>query len=242
MLVRCADVDTRATYLPDGVEWMTIGTLIRVTTTEAEVADTDVVLSVTDAALSTVLEVRATEDDPENTALRIAVTGANMTDFQYALDLSPVSEAVDGDAVYTQGDHGELTVIIPADSIVSMRGATLDVPGSGTAGGLVIRNPNTPDPLAGLDLDLSGELPEKIQAVLDQAINPALGSHGGYATLVGVDGQKAIITMGGGCQGCAASALTLREGITKMLMDALPEIEEVVDATDHTAGENPFYT
>jgi Fe/S biogenesis protein NfuA len=224
------------------VEWMTIGKLIRVTTTEAEVADTDVVLSVTDAALATVLEVRATEDDPEATALRIAVTGANMTDFQYALDLSPIGEAVDGDAVYTQGSHGELTVIIPADSIVSMQGATLDVPGSGTAGGLVIRNPNTPDPLAGLDLDLSGELPEKIQAVLDQAINPALGAHGGFATLVGVDGSKAIITMGGGCQGCAASAMTLREGITKMLMDALPEIEEVVDATDHTAGENPFYT
>ncbi len=224
------------------VEWMTIGKLMRVTTTEAEVADTDVVLSVTDAALATVLEVRATEDDPEATALRIAVTGANMTDFQYALDLSPISEAVEGDAIYAQGSHGELTVIIPADSIVSMQGATLDVPGSGSAGGLVIRNPNTPDPLAGLDLDLSGELPEKIQSVLDQAINPALGAHGGFATLVGVDGNKAIVTMGGGCQGCAASAMTLREGITKMLMDALPEIEEVVDATDHTAGENPFYT
>ena len=215
---------------------------MRVSTTETEAADTDVILSVTETALATVLEVRATEDDPEGTALRIAVTGANMTDFQYALDLSPISEAVEGDAVYTQGDHGELTVIIPADSIDAMRGATLDVPGSGTAGGLVIRNPNTPDPLAGLDLDLSGELPEKVQAVLDQAINPALGSHGGFASLVGVDGNNVVITMGGGCQGCAASAMTLREGITKMLKDALPEIDEIIDATDHTAGENPFYS
>lgn len=219
-----------------------IGRLVRVSTTETEAADTDVILAVTETALATVLEVRATEDDPEGTALRIAVTGANMTDFQYALDLSPISEAVEGDAVYTQGEHGELTVIIPADSIDAMRGATLDVPGSGTAGGLVIRNPNTPDPLAGLDLDLSGELPEKVQTVLDQAINPALGAHGGYATLVGVDGNNVVITMGGGCQGCAASAMTLREGITKMLKDALPEIDEIIDATDHTAGENPFYS
>jgi Fe/S biogenesis protein NfuA len=123
-----------------------------------------------------------------------------------------------------------------------MTGATLDVPAANTPGGLVIRNPNTPNPLDGLDIELEGELPEQIQQVLDQAINPALASHGGYASLVGVDGTKAIVTMGGGCQGCAASAMTLRDGITKMLKDALPQLTEVIDATDHTAGENPFYT
>ena len=48
--------------------------------------------------------------------------------------------------------------------------------------------------------------------------------------------------MGGGCQGCAASAMTLRDGIKTMLMDSLPEITDVIDATDHSAGENPFYT
>ncbi|MFV0258552.1 MAG: NifU family protein, partial [Acidimicrobiales bacterium] len=106
----------------------------------------------------------------------------------------------------------------------------------------VIRNPNTPDPLAGLELDLEGELPQKVQAVLDQAINPALASHGGYAALVGIEGTRVFVTMGGGCQGCAASAMTLQDGIRRMLLDALPEITEVVDATDHTAGENPFYT
>ncbi len=207
-----------------------------------EASDEVAILTVSEAALATVLEVRAAEDDPEATALRIAITGATMTDFQYELDLSPIAEAVEGDAVYSQGPKGELTVVIPADSIERMRRATLDIPGGAQAGGLVIRNPNVPNPLDGLDLDLSGELPERIQAVLDQAINPALGSHGGYATLVGVEGTKAVVTMGGGCQGCAASAMTLRDGITKMLLEALPELTEVIDATDHTAGENPFYT
>ena len=211
------------------------------TATEAD-PTVEAILTVSDAALATVLEVRATEDDPEATALRVGITGSNMTEFQYALDLALVSEAVDGDAVYTQGPMGELTMIVPADSIERMQGATLDVPGTGQAGGLVIRNPNTPNPLDGLELDLSGELPEQIQAVLDQAINPALGAHGGYASLVGVDGSKAIVTMGGGCQGCAASAMTLRDGISQMLLEALPEITEVIDATDHAAGENPFYT
>ncbi|MEM9134523.1 MAG: NifU family protein [Actinomycetota bacterium] len=210
--------------------------------TTADISTTEP-LSVSPEALQTVLEVRAAEDDPAGTALRVAITGSNMSEYVYALDLVGVHEATDTDLVYTQGDHGELTVIVPADSVTEMAGATLDVPSTGTAGGLVIRNPNTPDPLAGLDLDMSGPLPVKVQAVLDQAINPALASHGGFATLVGVEEEtKVYVTMGGGCQGCAASAMTLRDGIRTMLMDALPEITEVVDATDHSAGENPFYT
>ena len=199
-------------------------------------------LTVSEAALATVLDVRAGEDDPAGTALRVAITGSTMTDFVYALDLVPVAGQAEGDAVYTQGTHGELTVIIPADSVDSMRGAVLDVPSNSASGGLVIRNPNTPDPLAGMDIDLSGELPQKVQAVLDQAVNPALASHGGYAALVNIEDTTVYVTMGGGCQGCAASAMTLRDGIRSMLMGALPEITEVIDATDHAAGENPFYT
>jgi Fe/S biogenesis protein NfuA len=153
-----------------------------------------------------------------------------------------VADGADGDAIYPQGSHGELTVIIPANSIERMQGAVLDVPSNGAAGGLVIRNPNTPNPLDGLDIDLSGELPQKVQTVLDEAINPALASHGGYATLVNIEESTVYVTMGGGCQGCAASAMTLRDGIRSMLMNAIPEITEVVDATDHAAGENPFYT
>ncbi len=199
-------------------------------------------LTVSAEAMKTVLEVRAGEDDPAGTALRVAITGSNMAEFVYSLDLVATADAAADDVVYPQGDHGELTVIVPAASVENMVGAVLDVPSNGAAGGLVIKNPNTPDPLAGLDLDLEGELPEKVQAVLDQAINPALAAHGGYAQLVGVEDTKVVVTMGGGCQGCAASAMTLRDGIRTMLMDALPEITDVLDATDHTAGENPYYT
>ena len=60
--------------------------------------------------------------------------------------------------------------------------------------------------------------------------------------MVNIEDKKVYVTMGGGCQGCAASAMTLRDGIKSMLMDALPEIEDVIDATAHSAGENPFYT
>ena len=32
-----------------------------------------------------------------------------------------------------------------------------------------------------------------------------------------------------------------REGIQRSIKEAIPEVAEVIDATDHSAGENPFY-
>ena len=78
--------------------------------------------------------------------------------------------------------------------------------------------------------------------LLEQRINPALGAHGGFASLVGVDGSTVYVSMGGGCQGCAMSQATLTEGIRASILDAIPEVTEVVDATNHAAGENPFYS
>ena len=125
-------------------------------------------------------------------------------------------------------------------------GATLDLPGIPGQGGLVLRNPNRPNPFsspfAADDVELTGDTADKIRQLLDEQINPALASHGGYAQLIGVEGEKAIVEMGGGCQGCAVSAMTLRDGIERAIKEHVPEITEVVDATDHTAGENPYYT
>ena len=47
--------------------------------------------------------------------------------------------------------------------------------------------------------------------------------------------------MGGGCQGCGQADVTLKQGIIRMIKEAVPEVEDVVDATDHAAGENPYY-
>ena len=50
------------------------------------------------------------------------------------------------------------------------------------------------------------------------------------------------LTMGGGCQGCAMSRMTLTQGIRAAIKEAMPEVNEVVDVTDHAQGENPFYS
>lgn len=198
------------------------------------------VLVVTDAARATVLDIRSNEDDADALGLRVEVTGASGVDYTYDLSLEPVAEAADDDHLHT---HQGLTVIIPAASVPALTGATLDLPSVAGQGGLVIRNPNRPNPLGDLgQLELTGDAAEKVQVLLAERINPALAAHGGFAELVGVEDDKAFVTMGGGCQGCAMSAATLREGITKAILEAIPEITEVVDTTDHEQGENPYYS
>jgi Fe/S biogenesis protein NfuA len=202
-------------------------------------ADGDPVMTITDAALVKVLEIRSGEDDAEQLGLRIEITGSAGPDYEYDLAFAPLDEAEATDRVDVFGD---LSVVVPAASVDDLRGSTLDLPGNPMQGGLVVRNPNRPDPLAGADLELTGDLPQQVQQLLDQSINPSLASHGGFATLIGVEDDKVFLTMGGGCQGCAMSAATLREGIQRAILEAIPEITEVVDATDHEAGENPFYS
>lgn len=197
------------------------------------------VMTVTDPARARILELRADEENAENLALRVEIVGVAGAEFAYDLSFAPLDEAGEGDAVYHQG---ELPVIIPADSVGRMQGAALDLPGDPATAGLVLRNPNRPSPLGDFSgAELSGTVEERIRQLFEQRLNPALASHGGYAELVRVEGDRALIKMGGGCQGCAMSQLTLVEGIRAAVLEAVPEITEVIDVTDHAAGTNPFY-
>ncbi len=197
-----------------------------------------VVFTVTPEAIERILELRQQEDDPPGLALRVEITGTSGVEYAYDLTFDPMAEADEADAQYLQG---ELPVIVPAGSIEQLNGATLDIPAGGGPG-LVLRNPNRPNPLSGKHLELTGEVADKVQQLLEQQINPSLASHGGFAELKGVEGDKVYVTMGGGCQGCAVSAMTLRDGIARAITEAIPEVTEVIDTTDHSAGENPFYS
>ncbi|MCR9140400.1 MAG: DUF6522 family protein [Alphaproteobacteria bacterium] len=80
-----------------------------------------------------------------------------------------------------------------------------------------------------------------VENLLNQQVNHAVAAHGGHISAEKVEGGTVYLRMSGGCQGCAASAATLREGVERMLRAALPQIVQIVDVTDHEAGENPFY-
>lgn len=209
-----------------------------VTTPPVQDSTDTTVLTVTPEAVARILELREAEEDADSLGLRIEVTGTNGVEYAYDLTFDPVAAAGEADAVFQQDG---LPVIVPAGSIEQLTGATLAVP-TGGGPGLVLRNPNRPNPLAGRNLELTGTVTERIEQLLREQINPALAAHGGFANLVGVEGEKAYVTMGGGCQGCAVSAMTLREGIARAITEAIPEVSEVVDVTDHSLGENPYYT
>src|ERR1044071_3827789 len=104
--------------------------------------ETDRIIIITDRAHEQILTLRAAEDDGDGLGLRIEVTGVRGADFTYDLAFEPLAEA-DADHV-RPADRG-LVVLVPADSIANLRGATLDLPSASGQGGLVLRNPNRPE-------------------------------------------------------------------------------------------------
>ncbi len=89
---------------------------------------------------------------------------------------------------------------------------------------------------------MDDEIRTKIQELLDTAVNPAVAMHGGFVELVDVKESVVYLAMGGGCQGCGMADVTLRHGVEALIRDEVPDVSEIVDVTDHTAGENPYYT
>jgi Fe/S biogenesis protein NfuA len=82
---------------------------------------------------------------------------------------------------------------------------------------------------------------DKVQELLDTGINPAVAGHGGYIELIDVKDSTVYLRMSGGCQGCGAADVTLKAGIERMIFEEIPEVTEVLDVTDHAAGQNPYY-
>lgn len=86
------------------------------------------------------------------------------------------------------------------------------------------------------------ELRERVQSVIDEQINPGVAGHGGVINIVKVENNAVTINMGGGCQGCSSAALTLKGGIERAFRTEIPEIGALLDATDHAAGTNPYFS
>ena len=97
------------------------------------------------------------------------------------------------------------------------------------------------DTQTGMQRRSDAELITVIQALLDKEINRSIANHGGKISIVEIRQGKLYISMSGGCQGCASSQETLRQGFEVMLKRVAPEIEEIVDTTNHAAGKKPFY-
>jgi Fe/S biogenesis protein NfuA len=166
----------------------------------------------------------------EGSALRVSVSEQGAS-FHYALEVVEAASRAEDDALF---EVAGISFYVDAGSEPLLRGATLEYVESLSGGGFRFENPNRPRLL---EVPLAAQ----VQRILDDEVNPGIAAHGGRVTLMDVLGSRVVVEFGGGCQGCGMADVTLREGVAATLRRALPEITEVVDATDHAAGESPYH-
>jgi len=181
-------------------------------------------LTFTDTARQRVAHFLEVQKDQEVSALRIAGDRSSQR-----LWLVKPGDREETDAVFRIDAFDVFMDPLSADKL---HGATVDfVDGVMQSGFRVFfPSPRWDDPLT-----------QRVQDVIDSVINPGVAAHSGNVTLRGVEDGVAVITFGGGCQGCGAADVTLKGGVERILKQHVPEITAVRDGTDHAAGESPYY-
>lgn len=134
--------------------------------------------------------------------------------------------------------YNGFNLYVPDSSEEWLKEAKIDFEETSAGGELTIKAPGIKGTKPKDDADLS----DKINWILEAEINPGLASHGGMVQLEEITEEiDVILRFGGGCQGCGMANVTLKEGIEKTLKEYFPEINSVLDATDHACGTNPYY-
>jgi len=168
----------------------------------------------------------------EGHLLRIRVAGQGATGFNYQFFLDEEKDKQDGDLIE---EMEAFRLIVDGDSAKLLEGSTVDWVDTSTGAGFKVNNPNQSGP------DLKDPVAKKVQELLNNEINPSLANHGGFVTLLDVKDGRVFVQMGGGCHGCGMARVTLKQGVEVRIKEAIPEITEVVDSTDHAEGNNPYY-
>mgnify|MGYP000163472307 CR=1 FL=1 len=181
----------------------------------------------TETAKSKITEILA-QKGQSGFAVRLAIRGRSADSFLYDFRSVEETASLPDDTVM---DMGTFKVLIDPISATFLEGATVDF-STADGGGFKIDNPNPvwTDPIA-----------QAVARVIADRINPGIALHGGYIMLVDVQDGVAYVLMSGGCQGCGMARMTLQEGVSRIIREAVPEIKEVVDLTEHAAGTNPYY-
>jgi Fe/S biogenesis protein NfuA len=217
-------------------------------------------LAISPAALERARGFRSGLANPAEVGLSVRVTGSANGEYSCALSLDRISLAGSDDLV----QHADgLVIVVDAGSVEKLRGATIDWLEDPPRSGFIVVNPNKPrpaftlpvlpmslpadpggasrTPLAAPPGNLDSELARRVSAVLERDVNPSIAAHGGHAELVAIDGAIAYLRLGGGCQGCGMATVTLSQGIEVAITEAVPEIDAIVDVTDHASGRNPYF-
>jgi Fe/S biogenesis protein NfuA len=204
-----------------------------------EAIRTEQVLDISPTASDKIAELIRTRGKP-GLAVRVAIRGTlpgggYQTEFKF----QDRATAAETDIIQPSG---EFDFIFAPDVAEKIQGSKVDFDEKRYSSGFNIEYPPRPVGPPDARHDWTDPLAIKVQTVIDEYINPGVAGHGGWVVLRDVKAQSVFVEMGGGCQGCGLSAVTLRQGIEKAIKQAVPEVGEIIDITEHGEGENPYYS
>jgi Fe/S biogenesis protein NfuA len=175
------------------------------------------------------------QQDESGAGLRISVVEPGTPRAGCDLQFCPAGEQRADDMAV---EYSSFNLYVDAASSDWLKDAVIDFEENATGGQLTIKAPNIKGSMPGADAPLD----ERVAWVLETEINPGLAGHGGMVTLENITEEKAVVLrFGGGCHGCGMADVTLKDGIETTLKGHFPEITAVLDVTDHSTGENPYY-
>lgn len=193
----------------------------------------DIQLTITPAAHDFLADLLS-KQNAEDTNVRMFVTQPGTKYAETCLAYARPGEEKDADEVI---QLEKFKVFLEQASLPYLDEAVVDYQTEKVGGQLTIKAPNAKLPKVNADSPLN----ERVDYLLVTEINPSLAAHGGEVSLVEItEDMYAVLRFGGGCQGCSAVDLTLKEGVEKSLLEQIPELSGVRDVTDHTQTDNAY--
>ncbi|WP_439107567.1 Fe-S biogenesis protein NfuA [Congregibacter sp.] len=190
-------------------------------------------LTITESAQEYLAELLGKQDDALGVRVFINQPGTARAE-------TCIAYCREGDVLEDDVKHPfeKITAWFDGRSVPFLEDALVDYSTDRMGGQLTIKAPNAKMPQVSDDSPIE----DRINYVLYNEVNPSLAAHGGEVSLVEVtDDAFAVLRFGGGCQGCSAVDMTLKDGVEKTLLEQLPQLKGVRDMTDHSDRSNAFY-
>lgn len=191
-------------------------------------------VTITESAQQYLQELLA-KQDADGIGIRMFVSNPGTSQAETCIAYCRPGEEQEGDEIV---EYDAFRAYFEGRSLPFLKDAKVDYATDKMGGQLTIRAPNSKMPQVSDDSPVE----DRINYVLFNDVNPGLASHGGQVELEEfTEDGYAILKFGGGCQGCSAVDMTLKEGVEKTLKEKIPELQGVRDATDHTDKSNAYY-
>lgn len=190
-------------------------------------------ITITDSAQEYLAELLSKQDDA--LGVRVFINQPGTPRAETCIAYCREGEVKDDDVVH---EFDRIKAWFDPRSVPFLEDALVDYAKDRMGGQLTIKAPNAKMPR----VDENSTMEDRINYLLYNEVNPSLAAHGGEVSLIEItDDNYAVLQFGGGCQGCSAVDITLKNGVERTLMDQIPDLSGVRDMTDHTDRSQAYY-